>query len=111
MRPLRLVVSLQVLLFVGCASIPIAGNLSTERARVDAYDAIKSDRISICLAGTRGVYPVGVTEAELPLIASIPKRKLPSGCIEPNAAAAIAYAREYNKIIIMHITSEKQKNG
>lgn len=87
------------------------GDLSTERARVDAREAIKSDRIAICLAGTRGTYPVGVSKAELPLIHDIPTRKLPSGCTEPKANAAIAYAKEYNTIILKHLTSIKTKNG
>ena len=78
---------------------------------MDAREAIKNDRITICLAGTRGAYPVGVSEAELPLIHDVSTRMLPSGCTEPKANAAIAYAKEYNTIILKHLASVKTKNG
>ena len=111
MRLLGFILLLQAFLLAACSSFPVIGDLSVERARRDARDAINSNKITICLAGTRGIYPVGVTEAELPLIVGIPKTKLPNGCTEPKASAAIAYAKEYNRIILEHLTSHEPKES
>jgi len=60
----------------------------------------------ICIAGTRGASAIGVPADKLEVIKNIPKWKLPCGCTEPLAKAAITFAEAYNTIILSELSQE-----
>src|SRR5262245_53421277 len=71
-----------------------SGNYKRIRAtaRADANADIASAHPRVCYAGTRGTFPVGVPEKYLNEVKNLPQVPLPSGCTEPLATAASAYA-------------------
>lgn len=60
-----------VALTVPCASAPLRGNFSAQAARREAH-RIQSGHIKIYLAGTHGVYAVGVEDRDTALVANLP---------------------------------------
>jgi hypothetical protein len=60
--------------------------------------------MKIYLAGSRGVYAVGVEGADKALVANLPHvETLPNGCTNPLTSAGREYARAYNQQIVRHL--------
>ena len=105
---MRLFVVFAVLagLMCSCATAPLVGSLSPQAAQREAHRDIQSGHMKLYLAGTRGVYTVGVEAADLPLVKGLPRLDtLPSGCTDPNANAGITYAEAYNQEIVRYLRS------
>src|ERR1051325_4020201 len=75
------------------------------RARADARADIANAHPRVCYAGTRGTSPVGVPEKYLDQVKALPQLPLPSGCTEPLAHAASAYADSYNDELVRYLAS------
>ncbi len=101
---LALLLTATSILFTSCASTPVFGSLSPEAAAREAWNDIASDRMKIYLAGTRATSEVGVEPEDRELVRKVPRnRSLPSGCDDPNASAAVEYARAYNIRIVRYL--------
>ncbi len=74
-------------------------------ARADANADIASTHLRVCYAGTRGIFAVGVPEKYLSEVKNLPQVPLPSGCTEPLATAASAYADSYNTEVVRYLES------
>src|SRR5260370_41343353 len=93
LRSLLIISAIPLLMSCG-ASTPIVGSLSPKAARREAHRDIQSGHMKLYLAGTIGVWPVGAEDADPALVKKLPLvDTLPSGCTNPQAGAAIDYAR------------------
>src|SRR6202035_5200635 len=102
----RFVLLLVCITVCACSRIPFVGRLSPQAAEREAHRDIASGHIKLYLAGTIGVYPVGVDSADFPLVKNLPRLDtLPSGCTNPQAGAGIDYARAYNREIVRYLRS------
>jgi hypothetical protein len=92
------------LLFPSCASTPVFGSLSPQTAAREAWNDIASDRMKIYLVGAHATDEVGISPEDETLIRKLPRNhSLPSGPNDPNATAAIEYARAYNERIVRYL--------
>jgi hypothetical protein len=85
-----------------------SGNYKRIRAtaRADARADIANVHPRVCYAGTRGTFPVGVPEKYISEVKALPQVPLPSGCTEPLAHAASAYADSYNDELVRYLDSK-----
>jgi hypothetical protein len=92
-----------------CVSTPFASRLSPQAAQAEARRDIRSRSAKIYLAGTRGVYEVGVPESARPFVESLPRsHKLPAGCTPPDASVAVNYATAYNEEIVRYFSGPQR---
>ena len=116
-------ISITVLLASGCSSPspkpiaaqlqpPPSADLSIEEvraeARRDAVAAIADGKLYICVAGTIALETPGISEDKAELVHYLPRRPLPSGCVEPRVFRSIAYAEAFNAEIVSFIAKQKQ---
>src|SRR5260370_32169997 len=106
LRSLLIISAIPLLMSCG-ASTPIVGSLSPQAARREAHRDIQSGHMKLYLAGTIGVWPVGAEDADPALVKKLPLvDTLPSGCTNPQAGAAIDYARAYDREIVRYLRSQ-----
>lgn len=111
-RTMFFAAALSTLLLAGCAQCPptngstqpapplLPATSGAQQARRD----IAAGRLQVMEAGTRGVYASNVP-ADQPF-ARLPRHRLPSGCIDPNAQAWIRYAEAYNAVLVAHVRKQ-----
>ena len=101
---LPLLLAVVTTLVPSCASTPVFGSLSPQAAAREAWNDIASGRMKLYRAGTEASYEVGVEPEDQELVRKLPRNdSLPSGCTNPNASAAVEYARAYNVRIVRYL--------
>jgi hypothetical protein len=103
-----LVALLLLTLLLGCRSPYSYSQREVQREAIrDAQAAIASGELYICEAGTFAIYTPGVSGSGLQIVRDVPRRLLPSGCINPEAGRSIAYAEVFNREVLRHLTHKK----
>lgn len=78
-----------------------------QEAREDARATIARGELVLCEAGTYAIYTPGISAVDLDVVRELPRRRLPSGCVNPKAERSIAYAEAFNDEILRSISHRK----
>jgi hypothetical protein len=99
---------LLVLLLSACRSTHNDSESEVQwQALRDAQTVAATGQLYICEAGTIAIYTPGITTNDIPVVRDLPRRLLPSGCTNPEAARSIAYAEAFNREILAQLRHKK----